>query len=57
VVDNVLWSGQVGDPAVHDPATNAIRRFNAFVHADERVRVALLPVADGLTLALKRPTG
>jgi predicted O-methyltransferase YrrM len=56
VVDNVLWSGQVADPAVHDPATDAIRRFNAFVHADERVRVALLPVADGLTLALKRPT-
>ncbi|MCA1676079.1 MAG: class I SAM-dependent methyltransferase, partial [Actinobacteria bacterium] len=56
VVDNVLWSGQVADPAVHDPATDAIRRFNALVHADERVRVALLPVADGLTLALKRLT-
>ncbi len=57
VVDNVLWSGQVADPAIQDPATDAIRRFNAFLHADERVRLALLPVADGLTLALKRPTG
>ncbi len=53
VVDNVLWSGQVADPAVQDTATEAIRRFNAFLHTDERVRLAMLPVADGLTLAMK----
>ncbi len=54
VVDNVLWSGLVADPAAHDTATEAIRRFNASVYTDDRVRLAMLPVADGLTLAMKR---
>lgn len=54
VVDNVLWSGQVADPAVNDTATVAIRRFNELLHDDERITLSLLPVADGLTLAVKR---
>ena len=53
-VDNTLWSGDVADPANTKPDTVALRAFNETLHADERVDLALLPVGDGLTLALKR---
>ncbi len=55
VVDNTLWSGRVADATQRDPDTRAIRAFNQQLHADQRVDLSLLPVADGLTLALKRP--
>jgi caffeoyl-CoA O-methyltransferase len=54
LVDNTLWSGEVANPENRDSDTVAIREFNAMVHRDERVLVSLLPVADGLTLVLKR---
>lgn len=54
LIDNVLWSGQVADPAFDDEDTRAIRALNQKIHADSRVSISLLPVADGLTLALKR---
>lgn len=54
LVDNVLWSGKVADPAVADGDTAAIRDLNGKIHVDPRVTMSLLPVADGLTLALKR---
>lgn len=54
VVDNTLWYGRPADPADDDVDTVAIRRFNEKLHADERVDLSLLPLADGLTLARKR---
>jgi len=54
LVDNVLWSGNVVDPAKDDPNTRAIRAFNERVAGDERVEAVMLPIADGLTLARKR---
>lgn len=54
VIDNVLWSGQVADSQVQDESTEAIRALNKKLHQDERVTLSLIPVADGLTLALKR---
>jgi caffeoyl-CoA O-methyltransferase len=54
LVDNVLWSGRVADPAVDDENTEAIRRFNDHAAADDRVELVMLPIADGLTLARKR---
>jgi len=57
VVDNVLWGGKVADPAVHDTATVALRVFNARLREDARVILSMLPVADGITLALKLPPG
>ena len=53
-VDNVLWNGAVADPANDEEDTNAIRAFNRKLHADDRVSLSLLPLADGLTLARKR---
>ena len=53
-IDNVLWSGRVADPSVTDEDTNAIRALNDAIAADERVDVAMTPIADGLTLARVR---
>lgn len=55
VVDNTLYLGQVVDPAAQDADTMAIREFNTLLHKDERVDISLLPMADGITLARKRP--
>src|SRR4028119_2165803 len=53
-IDNVLWSGRVADPQVHDNSTQALRALNEKLHHDERVTLSLVPIADGLTLALKQ---
>ncbi|MFM2129502.1 MAG: hypothetical protein RL477_1048 [Pseudomonadota bacterium] len=54
-IDNVLWSGRVTDPAANDTSTRALRALNQKLHGDERIDLCMLPVADGLTLARKRP--
>ncbi|MCI0400887.1 MAG: class I SAM-dependent methyltransferase [Gammaproteobacteria bacterium] len=54
LVDNVLWSGRVADPSEQDLDTVAIRIFNEQLHQDDRIAISMLPVADGLTLAVKR---
>lgn len=53
-IDNVLWFGRVTDPQDQDKSTLAIRAFNDKLHHDQRVTLSLVPIADGLTLALKR---
>ena len=53
-IDNVLWSGRVADPGVNDEDTSAIRALNASIAVDERVDVAVVPIADGVTLARVR---
>jgi predicted O-methyltransferase YrrM len=55
VIDNVLWGGWVADARRKDPETAALRALNAKLHADERIDLTLLPLADGITLARKRP--
>ena len=52
-IDNVLWNGDVADPAIDDVDTEAIRAINRKIHADPRVEISLVPIADGLTLARK----
>jgi predicted O-methyltransferase YrrM len=54
VIDNVLWSGAVADQRAKDPETTALRALNQKLYQDERVDLALLPLADGITLARKR---
>jgi len=54
MLDNVLWGGSVADPAKADVDTLAIRAINLKLQSDPRVEIAMLPIADGLTLALKR---
>ena len=52
--DNVLWDGKVIDSQAQDADTVAIRELNEKLHKDERVTICMLPMADGVTLALKR---
>jgi predicted O-methyltransferase YrrM len=52
-IDNVLWKGAVADAAVNDDDTVAIRKLNRKIHADPRVEISLVPIADGLALARK----
>jgi predicted O-methyltransferase YrrM len=52
--DNVLWDGDVIDESKTDADTVGIRRLNERLATDERVTISMIPVADGLTLALKR---
>jgi predicted O-methyltransferase YrrM len=53
-IDNVLWSGRVADPGNQEESTLAIRALNETIAADARVDVAMVPIADGLTLARVR---
>jgi predicted O-methyltransferase YrrM len=53
-IDNVLWSGQVADPDVTDNRTRILRTLNDTIHQDSRVTASLVPIADGLTLAMKK---
>ena len=57
LVDNVLWSGRVLDPAITEPDTAAIKAFNDQVLADDRVEVVMLTVRDGVSLIRHRRAG
>ena len=54
LIDNVLWSGNVVDPAMTDDNTEAIRRCNDHIAAHPELESLILPIGDGLTLARKR---
>lgn len=53
-LDNMLWSGEVADPNVHDADTDALRALNTKIRDDGRVDACLLTVGDGVMLARKR---
>ena len=53
-IDNVLWGGKVLDKQDNEPATSAIRTFNKKLQEDDRVLISMVPIGDGLTLALKK---
>jgi predicted O-methyltransferase YrrM len=54
ITDNVLWSGKVAESWATDPSTLAIRRFNELLHASAELEAVILPVHDGLAVAVKR---
>lgn len=51
VIDNVLWGGEVVDPASEKGVV--IDRFNRAVAEDDRVEQVMLTVRDGLTIVRK----
>lgn len=53
-LDNMLSRGRVLEAKPQDPDVAALRKMNEFIHRDERVDALLLPLGDGLTLAVKR---
>ena len=52
-MDNTLWEGRVADSTARDADTQAIRDFNRHLRDDRRVQQCLIPIGDGLSLALK----
>ncbi|MER7267249.1 O-methyltransferase [Micromonospora carbonacea] len=56
MVDNTLFSGEVIDDYPGEKAA-AIRVFNEHARRDPRVELVILPIADGLTLARRLPSG
>ena len=54
VIDNVFWGGAVIDPDNNEDDTVAIRRLNDFIGKDSRVSPSMIPIGDGLTLAVVR---
>ena len=52
-IDNVLWGGDVAKKS-RDADTLALQALNDKLVRDERIDIAMLPIGDGLTLALKR---
>ncbi len=53
-IDNVFWDGDVVRPEVDDAAVRGVRTLNERIATDERATVAMLPIADGVTLVRKR---
>lgn len=54
LVDNVLWDGAVVDESIQDVNTRALRRVSREAGSDVRVDAALVPICDGLLIALRR---
>lgn len=53
VIDNFFGGGKVSDPAQRDPKTVALREAGKMLKADEAWSTSLIPVGDGLLLAVK----
>ena len=53
VTDNVLWSGKVAQKKTPDAATKAIREFNRLLYGSKELFPTILPLRDGVAVALK----
>jgi len=53
MVDNTFSHGRVLDAGNDNPSVIAVRAMNDQAAADERVEVIMVPIGDGLTVALK----
>ena len=54
ITDNVLWSGRVAEKNPKDPRTKAILEFNRLLYNSEDFYTTILPIRDGLAVALKK---
>jgi len=53
ITDNVLWSGRVVQKSP-DAETKAILEFNRLVYSSEELFTTILPIRDGLAVAVKK---
>lgn len=53
-LDNMLWGDKVADPAARDEATTILRDLGKAIRDNETLVPSLLPVGDGLLVAVKR---
>jgi len=54
ITDNVLWSGRVAEKNPKEPQTKAILDFNRQLYNSPDFFTTLLPIRDGLAVALKK---
>jgi len=54
ITDNTLWKGKVVGDQPGDEPTEAIRRFNRDLAEHPELTSIILPLRDGLTVAIKR---
>ncbi len=54
VVNDALWHDRVADPARRDETTTAIREMGRSLRTDDRVVPAMLPVGNGLLVAVRK---
>jgi caffeoyl-CoA O-methyltransferase len=54
VTDNVLWSGKVADPKNKEATTKAIVEFNRLLYGSTDLFTTILPVRDGVAIAVKK---
>ena len=54
IVDNLLWSGKVLEPADRSAETEGVRELTRLVTKDPRWTATIVPIRDGLLLATRR---
>jgi caffeoyl-CoA O-methyltransferase len=54
ITDNVLWSGRVAEKNPGDASTKAILEFNRKLYDSNEFYTTILPIRDGLAVALKK---
>jgi caffeoyl-CoA O-methyltransferase len=54
ITDNVLWSGRVAEEDPKDARTKAILEFNRLLYASPDFYTTILPIRDGLAVAVKQ---
>jgi len=54
ITDNVLWSGHVAEKNPKSPQTKAILEFNRQLYSSPDFFTTILPIRDGLAVALKK---
>ena len=54
ITDNVLWSGRVAEKSSADARTKAILEFNRKLYDAPEFYTTILPIRDGLAVALKK---
>jgi len=54
ITDNALWSGRVAEKNPADPTTKAIVEFNRKLYDAKEFYTTILPIRDGLAVAVKK---
>jgi len=54
LVDNILWHGRIFDENDRSASTEGVREFTRLISADRDWIISVLPVRDGLMMAMKK---
>jgi predicted O-methyltransferase YrrM len=54
IADDTLWHGSVVISTENDPDTRVMRKFNKTILQDDRVESIVVPIGDGVTIAVKK---